>query len=89
MKISFCLDPIYVGSRFKDEVTDYYYGNGPHRFERENSSSNCGDEVLPAGSARSLSSSASLALQTLERAQQNRDKFWDDRSPKKSSTNKF
>ena len=35
------------------------------------------EEILPAGSARSLSTSSSLALQTLERAQHNKHKYWD------------
>jgi hypothetical protein len=44
------------------------------------------DDILSMNSARSLSTSCSLASQTLERAQQNMNKYWgDDNSPKKSS----
>ncbi|CAF0856407.1 unnamed protein product [Rotaria sordida] len=43
------------------------------------------DDILSTNSARSLSSSCSLASQTLERAQQNMNKYWGDHSPKKPS----
>ncbi|UJR25631.1 hypothetical protein I4U23_006983 [Adineta vaga] len=39
------------------------------------------DDVLSVHSARSLSSSCSLASQTLERAQQNMNKYWGGHSP--------
>jgi hypothetical protein len=39
------------------------------------------DDVLSINSARSLSSSCSLASQTLERAQQNMNKYWGGHSP--------
>lgn len=39
------------------------------------------DDVLSVNSARSLSSSCSLASQTLERAQQNMNKYWGNHSP--------
>jgi len=39
------------------------------------------DDVLSIDSARSLSSSCSLASQTLERAQQNMNKYWGGHSP--------
>lgn len=39
------------------------------------------DDVLSINSARSLSSSCSLASQTLERAQQNMNKYWGGQSP--------
>jgi len=39
------------------------------------------DDILSINSARSLSSSCSLASQTLERAQQNMNKYWGGHSP--------
>jgi hypothetical protein len=46
------------------------------------------DDVLSVNSARSLSSSTNLALQTLERAQQNKNKYWSDQSPNSLSSPK-
>lgn len=49
------------------------------------------DDVLSVNSARSLSSSCSLASQTLERAQENMNKYWNENSsssPKKPYSNK-
>ncbi|CAF3722468.1 unnamed protein product [Adineta steineri] len=97
----------YPASRFKDEVTDYYYGGNENkqqyqytpttkpslqnqagsqdeRYGRNYPTRNQDDDVLSVNSVRSLSSSCSLASQTLERAHQNMNKYWGDNSPKKT-----
>ncbi|CAF2120506.1 unnamed protein product [Rotaria magnacalcarata] len=89
----------YPGSRFKDEVTEYYYGRDDNRQQNQHTpvsksafqnhlqrpNENFGqtyyrrhkdDDVLSVNSARSLTSSCSLASQTLERAQNNMNKYW-------------
>ncbi|CAF3921421.1 unnamed protein product [Rotaria sp. Silwood2] len=91
-------------SRFKDEVTDYYYGRDDNRQRQQDTpaskplfqnhlqtlNDNYGrtyhkrckdDDVLSVNSARSLTSSCSLASQTLERAQKNMNKYWANHSP--------
>lgn len=52
-------------------------------FEHQYKSYVIDEDVFSNHSARSLSSSCSLASQTLERAQQNMTKYWGDHSPKK------
>ncbi|CAF1034409.1 unnamed protein product [Rotaria sp. Silwood1] len=94
----------YPGSRFKDEVTEYYYGRDDNRQQHQHTPTSrpsfqnhlhslnenydqtyrtrCkDDDVLSVNSARSLTSSCSLASQTLERAQQNMNKYWGGHSP--------
>ncbi|UJR23278.1 hypothetical protein I4U23_026295 [Adineta vaga] len=104
----------YPGSRFKDEVTDYYYGGIDYKQQQQNHSyaatpnpsypnhaqssdqhygqtyktQNKEDDVLSVNSARSLSTSCSLASQTLERAHKNLNKYWDDKSPSSLSSPK-
>ncbi|CAF1174723.1 unnamed protein product [Adineta ricciae] len=103
----------YPGSRFKDEVTDYYYGglddkqqqHHPYaptpkpsyqnyaqlpdeRYDRTYNPQNKEDDGLSVQSVRSLSSSCSLASQTLERANKNLNKYWNDRSPASPSSPK-
>ncbi|CAF3510814.1 unnamed protein product [Rotaria sordida] len=101
----------YPGSRFKDEVTEYYYGRDDNRQQYQHTpvskssfqnhlqtlNGNYGqtyhthckdDDVLSVNSARSLTSSCSLASQTLERAQQNMNKYWSGHSPTSNSSPK-
>ncbi|CAF4726087.1 unnamed protein product [Rotaria sp. Silwood1] len=51
------------------------------RFEQNSNARHKDDDILSINSARSLSSSCSLASQTLERAQQNMNKYWGGHSP--------
>ncbi|CAF5138994.1 unnamed protein product, partial [Rotaria magnacalcarata] len=51
------------------------------RFGQNYNARNKDDDILSMHSARSLSSSCSLASQTLERAQQNMNKYWGGHAP--------
>ncbi|CAF4541753.1 unnamed protein product [Rotaria sp. Silwood2] len=51
------------------------------RFGQNSNARHKDDDVLSVNSVRSLSSSCSLASQTLERAQQNMNKYWGGHSP--------
>ncbi|CAF3715480.1 unnamed protein product [Adineta steineri] len=75
---------------YKFESQDYVPASNPsfqnhlnrldERFGQTNNARNKDDDVLSIHSARSLSSSCSLASQTLERAQQNMNKYWGEHS---------
>ena len=82
MKISFSLiDRSYHNNHEHAPSFQNHLNTLDERFGQTYNARHKDDDVLSISSARSLSSSCSLASQTLERAQQNMNKYWGGHSP--------